>query len=161
LPNRTCKTVFFRHLYIKMMILPRQARDKHRENSKTCVRHHKKTSHHDNAVTTQHIAAHSTAQHKATAQHSTAKQLRQASWSTHVSRTRGPNSGVMTRPCRPYSPSPACEKRHSFLNFSYVCPEPVLVKRCILYINGARSGVFRTFSAYGIAKAVSFIVGSA
>jgi hypothetical protein len=28
------KTVFFRHLYIKMMILPRQARDKHRENSK-------------------------------------------------------------------------------------------------------------------------------
>jgi hypothetical protein len=76
-------------------------------------------------------------------------------------RTRGPNSGVMTRPCRPYSPSPACEKRHSFLNFSYVCPEPVLAKRCILYINGARSGVFRTFSAYGIAKAVSFIVGSA
>jgi hypothetical protein len=28
------KTVFFRHLYIKTMILPRQARDKHRENSK-------------------------------------------------------------------------------------------------------------------------------
>jgi hypothetical protein len=28
------KTVFFSHLYIKMMILPRQARDKHRENSK-------------------------------------------------------------------------------------------------------------------------------
>ena len=28
------KTVFFRHLYIKVMILPRQARDKHRENSK-------------------------------------------------------------------------------------------------------------------------------
>ena len=27
------KTVFFSHLYIKMMILPRQARDKHRENS--------------------------------------------------------------------------------------------------------------------------------
>jgi hypothetical protein len=26
-----------------------------------------------------------------------------------------------------------CEKRHSFLNFSYVCPEPVLVK-CSLYI---------------------------
>ena len=37
----------------------------------------------------------------------------------------------------------ACEKRHSFLNFSYVCPEPVLVKRCALYIqNGAKSGVF-------------------
>jgi hypothetical protein len=28
------QTVFFSHLYIKMMILPRQARDKHRENSK-------------------------------------------------------------------------------------------------------------------------------
>jgi len=28
------KTVFLSHLYIKMMILPRQARDKHRENSK-------------------------------------------------------------------------------------------------------------------------------
>jgi hypothetical protein len=38
----------------------------------------------------------------------------------------------------------AYEKRHSFLNFPYVCPEPVLVKRCILYINGAKSGVFRT-----------------
>ena len=28
------KTVFLRHLFIKMLILPRQARDKHRENSK-------------------------------------------------------------------------------------------------------------------------------
>ena len=28
------KTGFLRHLYIKVMILPRQARDKHRENSK-------------------------------------------------------------------------------------------------------------------------------
>jgi hypothetical protein len=28
------KTVFLSHLYIKTMILPRQARDKHRENSK-------------------------------------------------------------------------------------------------------------------------------
>ena len=28
------KTVFLRHLYIKIIILPRQARDKHRENSK-------------------------------------------------------------------------------------------------------------------------------
>ena len=27
-----------------------------------------------------------------------------------------------------------CEKRHSFLNFSYVCPEPVLVKRSFIYI---------------------------
>jgi hypothetical protein len=26
--------------------------------------------------------------------------------------------------------------------FPYVCPEPVLVKSCILYINGAKSGVF-------------------
>ena len=28
------KTVFLSHLYIKMLILPRQARDKHKENSK-------------------------------------------------------------------------------------------------------------------------------
>ena len=28
------KTAFLRHLYIKMIILPRQAQDKHRENSK-------------------------------------------------------------------------------------------------------------------------------
>ena len=28
------KTVFLSHLYIKMIIMPRQARDKHRENSK-------------------------------------------------------------------------------------------------------------------------------
>jgi hypothetical protein len=28
------KTVFFSHLYIKVIFLPRQARDKHRENSK-------------------------------------------------------------------------------------------------------------------------------
>jgi hypothetical protein len=38
----------------------------------------------------------------------------------------------------------ACTKRHSFLNFLYVCPEPVLAKWCILYTNGAKSGVFRT-----------------
>jgi hypothetical protein len=29
------KTAFWGHLYIKCIILPRQARDKHRENSKT------------------------------------------------------------------------------------------------------------------------------
>jgi hypothetical protein len=28
--------------------------------------------------------------------------------------------------------------------FPYVCPEPVLVKCSFLYINGAKSGVFRT-----------------
>jgi hypothetical protein len=30
------KRHFLRHLYIKCIILPRQARDKHRENSKKC-----------------------------------------------------------------------------------------------------------------------------
>ena len=30
------KTAFLSHLYIKTIILPRQARDKHRENSKKC-----------------------------------------------------------------------------------------------------------------------------
>jgi hypothetical protein len=35
-----------------------------------------------------------------------------------------------------------CEKRHSFFECCpYVCPEPVLVKWYILYINGAKSGV--------------------
>jgi hypothetical protein len=38
----------------------------------------------------------------------------------------------------------ACEKRHSILNFSYVCPEPVLVKCSFCYKNGSSSGVFRT-----------------
>jgi hypothetical protein len=32
--DRGDKTVFLSHLYIKMMILPRQARDKNMENSK-------------------------------------------------------------------------------------------------------------------------------
>jgi hypothetical protein len=32
--NQVRKRHFFRHLYIKCIILPRQARDKHRENSK-------------------------------------------------------------------------------------------------------------------------------
>eukprot|EP01046_Picozoa_sp_COSAG06_P030109 COSAG06_NODE_2839_length_6196_cov_2.423487_8_plen_128_part_00 len=38
---------------------------------------------------------------------------------------------------------PAVRKTHlSFLNFSYVCLEPVLVKRSFLYKNGAKGGVF-------------------
>ena len=37
-----------------------------------------------------------------------------------------------------------CTKRHSFLSFPYVCPEPVLVKCSFLYINGSKSAVFRT-----------------
>ena len=43
---------------------------------------------------------------------------------------------------------PAVRKTHlSFLNFSYVCLEPVLVKRSFLYINGAKGGVFLTEGA--------------
>ena len=38
-------------------------------------------------------------------------------------------------------PAPNLRKRRSVLSFPYVCPEPVSVKRCILYINGAKSGV--------------------
>jgi hypothetical protein len=30
--------------------------------------------------------------------------------------------------------------------FPYVCPEPVLVKRSFLYINGSKSGVFLTWA---------------
>jgi hypothetical protein len=33
-----------------------------------------------------------------------------------------------------YLGSITCEKRHSFLNFPYVCPEPVLVKNVRVYI---------------------------
>ena len=40
-------------------------------------------------------------------------------------------------------PCCVCTKRHSFLSFPYVCPEPVWVKCSFLYINGAKSGVFR------------------
>jgi hypothetical protein len=32
--------------------------------------------------------------------------------------------------------------------FPYVCPEPVLVKSCILYINGSKSAVFSPTHAY-------------
>jgi hypothetical protein len=32
----------------------------------------------------------------------------------------------------------------TFLSFPYVCPEPVLVKQCILYINGSKMAVFPT-----------------
>ena len=40
-------------------------------------------------------------------------------------------------------PKPA--ENGPFLSFPYyVCPEPVLVKQCILYINGSKSAVFRT-----------------
>ena len=35
----------------------------------------------------------------------------------------------------------AIRERHSFLSFPYVCPEPVLVKRSLLYINGSKSTV--------------------
>jgi hypothetical protein len=34
------------------------------------------------------------------------------------------------------------EKNVLFLSFSYVCPEPVLVKCSFLYINGAKSTIF-------------------
>jgi hypothetical protein len=36
----------------------------------------------------------------------------------------------------PPQPS-AGRKRHSFVGFPYVCPEPVLVKSSFLYLNGA------------------------
>jgi hypothetical protein len=42
---RRCGTAFLSHLYIKTIILPRQARDKHRENSKKDVMHDKKVRH--------------------------------------------------------------------------------------------------------------------
>ena len=35
-------------------------------------------------------------------------------------------------------------KRYSFLNFPYVCPEPVLVKRSHLYMNGSQKDRFFT-----------------
>ena len=40
---------------------------------------------------------------------------------------------------RPISPG---RKRPFFECFPYVCPEPVLVKKCILYINGAKKDTF-------------------
>ena len=38
----------------------------------------------------------------------------------------------------------SCEKRRTFLNFSYICPEPGLVKGSFVYINCSKRGVFRT-----------------
>ena len=35
-----------------------------------------------------------------------------------------------------------CEKRHLFLRFPYVCPEPVLAKYSFLYINGSKMPFF-------------------
>jgi hypothetical protein len=36
-----------------------------------------------------------------------------------------------------------CARRHLSLSFSYVCPEPVLAKGCILYINCSKMAFFR------------------
>ena len=38
--------------------------------------------------------------------------------------------------------SHAVGKRHLFLSFPYVCPEPVLAKRSFLYINGSKMPYF-------------------
>ena len=51
-----------------------------------------------------------------------------------------------------------CVKRHSFLNFSYVCPEPVLVKCSVLYTNGSKRGVF---APSGCAAVGSSIISTA
>ena len=40
--------------------------------------------------------------------------------------------------------NPCREKRHSFLNFPYVCSEPVLVKCSFLFYKWRKSGVSRT-----------------
>ena len=45
-----------------------------------------------------------------------------------------------------------CTKHHSFLNFPYVCPEPVLAKCSFLYINGAKSAVFCTDGHWRVLK---------
>jgi hypothetical protein len=37
-----------------------------------------------------------------------------------------------------FRPHPALGKNGPFFEFSYVCPEPVLVKRSFLYINGSK-----------------------
>jgi hypothetical protein len=55
----------------------------------------------------------------------------------HSAPVRGRGSRGQELPCPP-------AKNASFLNFSYVCPEPVLVKRSHLYINCSK----RLFFAY-------------
>ena len=64
-----------------------------------------------------------------------------------------PASLCWSQPCRSIAPTrcsarrASCEKHTTlFSPFSYVCPEPVLVKKCILYINGSKSGVYRACS---------------
>jgi hypothetical protein len=57
-------------------------------------------------------------------------------------------STIMSRncACTVATPSTCRHKTHPlfFECFPYVCPEPVLVKCSFLYINGSKSGVFRT-----------------
>jgi hypothetical protein len=45
------------------------------------------------------------------------------------------NSGVFFF-SGPLLTHPACEKTVPFLSFAYVCPEPVLLKRSFVFING-------------------------
>jgi hypothetical protein len=52
----------------------------------------------------------------------------------------------------PILPTASCEKRHSFLNLSYVCAEPVLVKKMILSIKRLKKGAFLTWHGGGNAK---------
>jgi hypothetical protein len=44
------------------------------------------------------------------------------------------------------SVQPWCGKRHLFLSFPYVCPEPVLAKCSFLYINGSKMPFFAGWS---------------
>jgi hypothetical protein len=61
---------------------------------------------------------------------------------------RGHDVGVVSTVIRVGVKQPlACKKTALFFEcFPYVCPEPVLVKCSFLYINGAKSGVFRTIN---------------
>eukprot|EP01046_Picozoa_sp_COSAG06_P050357 COSAG06_NODE_7958_length_2322_cov_105.541610_3_plen_136_part_00 len=67
---------------------------------------------------------------------------------TYISATSATTASVASIRKRASSP-PLPVRKRSFLSFPYVCPEPVSAKCSFLYINGAKSGVFRTLCRFG------------
>jgi hypothetical protein len=135
----TCRC-FLSHLYIKTIILPRQVQDKHTESQTKRREKRFRAQVYLSAGQAAHVL-HAVADHPG--------QVRQrlrcccCSEASHRHRRRvgrhrlGVNccrNSVKDQPCAKWSPS-------CFECFPYVCLEPVLVKKIVLYTNGAKSGV--------------------
>eukprot|EP01046_Picozoa_sp_COSAG06_P057580 COSAG06_NODE_11271_length_1534_cov_49.620209_1_plen_231_part_00 len=135
------KTAFLSHLYIKTIILPRQARDKHRENSKkdavfrTALAAAGRDETPGELLADEPLAIGNS--------HDLPVALQQV-----VQPVGG--RGVLARPFGALARFllPRCGFTHLrktplfFGCFPYVYPEPALAKCSFLYINGAKSGGF-------------------